>query len=87
MILYRKHFSFLVQLIDIGHLNAAGRYAEGRVLDISEFLNKEWRGIGEPNGSCILEKGPDKEHIGDKYDFLLLTPVGTSKDLDDVDTG
>ena len=38
----RKYFSFLVQVIDRGHLNAVGRYAEGRVLDISEFLNKEW---------------------------------------------
>ena len=33
------------------------------------------------------EKGPDKEHIGDKYGFLLLTPVGTSKGLEVVDTG
>ena len=33
------------------------------------------------------EKGPDKGHIGDKYGFLLLTPVGTSKVLEDVDTG
>ena len=33
------------------------------------------------------EKGPDKGYIGDKYGFLLLTPVGTSKGLEDVDTG
>ena len=31
--------------------------------------------------------GPDKRHIGDKYGFILLTPVGTSKGLKDVDTG
>ena len=37
--------------------------------------------------SCIHEKGPDKGHIGDKYGFILLTPVGTSRDLEDVDTG
>ena len=27
----------------------------------------------EPNGSCIHEKGPDKEHIGDEYGFHLVT--------------
>ena len=32
-------------------------------------------------------KGLDKGRIGDKYGFLLLTPVGTSKGIDDVDTG
>ena len=86
MILDREHFSFLVQVID-SHLNAAGGYAEGRVLDILKFLNKGWRVVGDPNGICMHEKGPDKGHIGDKYDFLLLTLVGTSKGLEDVDTG
>ena len=33
MILDRKHFSFLVQVIDRGNINTAGGYAEGRVLD------------------------------------------------------
>ena len=33
------------------------------------------------------EKGPNKALIGDNYGFLLLTPVGTSKGLEDVDTG
>jgi len=37
--------------------------------------------IGEPNGNCLHEKGPYKGHIGDKYGFLLLTPVGTIKGL------
>ena len=40
MILDRKHFSFLVQVIDRGHINAAGGYAEGKVLDILEILSK-----------------------------------------------
>ena len=40
VILDRKQFSFLVQLIDRGHLNTAGGYAKGRVLDNLEFLNK-----------------------------------------------
>ena len=40
MILDRKHFSFLVQMIDRGHLNTTGGYAKGRVLDRLEFLNK-----------------------------------------------
>ena len=33
------------------------------------------------------EKGPDKRLIGDKCGFLLLTPVGTRKGLEDVDMG
>ena len=41
----------------------------------------------EPNGSCIHEKVPDKGLISDKNGFILLTPVGSSKDLEDVDTG
>ena len=36
----REHFYFLVLVIDRGHLNAAGGYAEGRILDSLEFLNK-----------------------------------------------
>ena len=31
---------FLVQVINRGHLNAVSDYAEGRVLDSLEFLNK-----------------------------------------------
>ena len=50
MILDRQHFSFLVQLIDRGHPNATGSYAEGRVLDSLEFLNKGNR-----------SKAPDKK--------------------------
>ena len=52
---------------------------EGRVLDGLEFLIKVWRGVGDPNGSCMHEKGPDKGHTGNKYGIFLLTPVGTSK--------
>ena len=57
------------------------------ILNILEFLNKGWWGDGEPNGSCIHEKGSDTGHICNKYGFLLLTPVGTRKGLEDVDTG
>ena len=85
MNLDRKHFSFFMQVIDRSHLKTASGYAEGRVLDRLDFLDKG--GVGKPNGSCIHEKGPDKGYIGDKYGFLLLTPVGTSKGLEDVDTG
>ena len=35
VILDRKHFSFLVQVINRGDLNAAGGYAEGSFLDSS----------------------------------------------------
>jgi len=42
MILDRKYFSFLMQVIDRGHFNTAGGYAEGRVLDSLEFLDKVW---------------------------------------------
>ena len=69
-------------MIDRGHLDAAGGYAEGKVLDKLEYMKKGWRGVEEPNASCILKKG----HI-DESGFLLLTPVGSSKDLEDVDTG
>ena len=37
--------------------------------------------------SCIHEKGSDKGHVVDKYGFILLTLVGTSKGLEDVDMG
>ena len=87
MISDRKHFIFLVQLIDRGHPNAAGGYVDDRVLDSLGFLNKRWWGIGEPDGSCIHEKERDKGLLGDKYGFLLLTTVDTSKALKDVDTG
>ena len=89
MILDRKHSRFLVQVIDRSYFNAASGYgnAEGRVLDNLEFLNCGWWGVGEPNGSYIHEKGPDKGHIGDKCGFLLLIPVGTSRRLEDFDTG
>ena len=40
VILDKKHFSFLVQVIDRDHLNAVGSYSEGRVLDSLEFLKK-----------------------------------------------
>ena len=40
MILARKHFSFIMQVIDRCHPNAAGGYAEGKVSDSLEFLNK-----------------------------------------------
>ena len=40
VILDSKPMSFHVYVINRGHPNAAGGYAEGRVLDILEFLNK-----------------------------------------------
>ena len=76
----------LVQAIDRGYPNAAGGYAEGWVLDNLEFLNKGWWCVGEQNGNCIYEKGPDKGLIVDKYGFLWLTPVVASKGLQNVDT-
>ena len=42
MILDRKHFSFLVQVINRGPLNAAGGYALGRVLNSLKFLNMRY---------------------------------------------
>ena len=42
VILNSKYFSFLLQVIDRGHLNAAGGYAKDRVLDSLEFLNQGW---------------------------------------------
>ena len=40
IIIDRKHFCFIEQVIDKDSPNAAGGYAEGRVLDRLEFLNK-----------------------------------------------
>ena len=40
MILDSKHFSFFMQVIDRGHLNTAGGYAESRVLDSLVFLER-----------------------------------------------
>ena len=37
VILYRKHFRLLMQMIDRGHHNAAGDYAQGRIWDSLEF--------------------------------------------------
>ena len=42
--------------------------------------------LGNQMGA-VLEKGPDKLRIGDKCDFFLLTSVGISKGLEDVNTG
>ena len=42
VILDRKVFTFIMQVIDICYLDAAGGYAEGRVLDILDFLNQGW---------------------------------------------
>ena len=39
------------------------------------------------NGNYMHKKGPVKGFLGDNYCFLLLTLVGNSKDLEDVDTG
>ena len=41
MILDSKHFSFFMQVINRGHLNTAGGYAEGRVLDSLVFLESD----------------------------------------------
>ena len=72
MILDRKHFSLLVQVIDRDNLNAADDYAEGRVLNNLEYVDN----LGNQLGAAYMIRDP-----------ILLTPVGTSKDLEDVDTG
>ena len=56
MILDRKHISLIVQVINKQHFNAAGGYAEGRVLDSLKFMNMGQSVVGEPNGSCIHKK-------------------------------
>ena len=38
----RKHFSFLMQVINRGHPGSAGGYAEVGVLNGLEFLDKRW---------------------------------------------
>ena len=46
MILDRKYFSFLMQVFDRGHLNAAGGYAKGGVLDNLELLTSDGDVLG-----------------------------------------
>ena len=77
-----------MQVIDRGHLNADGDYAEGRsfeCLGVSEYgMVRCW---GTKWELLIMhEKGPDKGHVDDNYGFLFLTPVGTSKCLEHIDT-
>ena len=76
----RKHYSFFVQVIGRRPLNADGNYAQGL-----EILNQGWWVVCKPSGSCINKNGSDKEYEGDNYGFLLMTPVGTNKGLEDVD--
>ena len=40
LIIDRKHFDFLVQMIDGGHLQKTGGYAGGKVLDSLHFLDR-----------------------------------------------
>ena len=61
-------------------------------LNSLEFLNKGQLGVSEwgtvnQMEAAYMKKEEDKGHIGDKYGFLLPTPVGTSKGLEDVDMG
>ena len=58
MILDRKHLSFLVQVIDRGHLNAADGSAKCRVLDSFEFLNKAQDGevLRNQIGAACIKK-------------------------------
>ena len=53
MILNRKHFSLLVQVIDRGHLNTTGDYAEGKVLDSLEYLKKFGEVLGNQMGAAL----------------------------------
>ena len=46
MILDRKNFSFLMQVLYRGHLNATGGYAKGGVLDNLEFLTGDGDVLG-----------------------------------------
>ena len=82
-----KHYGFLVQMIGGSHLHAPDGYTEGRVLDSLEFLNHRSGSVRKPYGSTILEMGLDKGFVGNKDGFFLLTPVGTSKGFENVDTG
>ena len=62
MILDRKHFSFLVQVIDRAHPKAAGGYTEGRVLDSLDFLNKGWcEVLGNQMGAACMKRDQIKD--------------------------
>ena len=66
----RKHFDFLVYMIDGSHLHADNSKTEEEVLE-SSWINGE-PNVGEPNGSGIDEKGLDKRFVGNKDSLNLL---------------
>ena len=75
MILDRKHFSFLVQVIDRSHLKVANGYEEGRVLDILEFLGKGELSANQM-AAAYMKRVRIRDiyiiYIDDGYGFLLL---------------
>ena len=77
VILDRKHFNFLVQVIDRGHPTQPVSMWKAKFWKFWSFRIR----VGEPNGNFKHEKELDKGNIGDKYGFLLLTLVGTSKGM------
>ena len=61
MILDRKHFSFLEEVIDRGNFNAIGGYAEGRVLNSLEFLNKNGEVLGNQMTTAYMKRDRIKD--------------------------
>ena len=43
-------------MIDRAHINVAGRYAEGRVLDSLEFLNKNGEVLTNQMGATYMKR-------------------------------
>ena len=51
-----KQYNSFVQVIDRGHLNAAGGFAEGRVLNCLEFLKRDGEVLRNLIGAACMKR-------------------------------
>ena len=56
----RQDRSLCVKMSNVGHLHAAGGDAQSGVLDGLELFDVGRLAVGEPDGGCISEEGPDE---------------------------
>ena len=71
----RKDIGLCVKMSNSGHPHAAGRYAEGSVLEGLEFLDGGGGSIREPDGAGVCEEGSNEGLVGDDKGLLLLAPT------------
>ena len=76
-----------VKVLSTGHLHAASRYAEGRVLESLQSIDVVGFDVGEPGRGRICDEGSNEGFIGDDEGLFLLAPVRASKSTEDVEPG